>query len=479
MRYQGSRILESFAHKGGLRLFEINFLFIQIAGIIVSLIMRNKLKPKPKNTLNRHLFCIFFGIIFGLFFYGHHLLHVIVQSCMVYYALKIAPQKYAHVFGFTISMVYLSYLHYYFQNIAYWSDTIDVTSQSHGKTLFAYTISSFILMISTQKLILISFSFYDGQKQREKLKAEQEYFVVQKFPEPVEFFGYILNFQGIIVGPSCSYRDYADFIEGNNLKTRDQSETKEPSIRNVLIKKIITLLILCYASLLFKDIFQIKKNISDGIYNSPIWFRIFYMYMTVLTRRFNYYFAWVFADIVHNASGFGYNGYDQKWDLITNVKIFSLETSTSIKSFIDNWNIQTRLWLRRTAYERLPFAETVGVFILSPLWHGFYAGYYLTFFSILLFVLAGKKIRKYVKPLFSKNVLMRLIYALLSWISTMICLSYLSIPFELYDFYSGIRFYNSWYWCLHIAAFMLFCILKLFVHQHNQFGFYFCNVLSY
>lgn len=51
--------------------------------------------------------------------------------------------------------------------------------------------------------------------------------------------------------------------------------------------------------------------------------------MTILTRRLNYYFAWVFADIVHNASGFGFNGYDNKgipkWDLITNVKIFSLE----------------------------------------------------------------------------------------------------------------------------------------------------------
>lgn len=53
------------------------------------------------------------------------------------------------------------------------------------------------------------------------------------------------------------------------------------------------------------------------------------MYMTVLTKRFNYYFAWIFAEIVHNASGFGFNGYDHKgipeWDLITNVKIFSLE----------------------------------------------------------------------------------------------------------------------------------------------------------
>lgn len=34
-------------------------------------------------------------------------------------------------------------------------------------------------MISTQKLILLSFSYYDGQKPKEKLKGEQEYYLVE------------------------------------------------------------------------------------------------------------------------------------------------------------------------------------------------------------------------------------------------------------------------------------------------------------
>ena len=39
--------------------------------------------------------------------------------------------------------------------------------------------------------------------------------------------------------------------------------------------------------------------------------------------------AWTIADIVNNASGFGFSGYDEngeaKWDLTINVNIFELE----------------------------------------------------------------------------------------------------------------------------------------------------------
>jgi lysophospholipid acyltransferase 1/2 len=39
--------------------------------------------------------------------------------------------------------------------------------------------------------------------------------------------------------------------------------------------------------------------------------------------------AWIIAELVNNASGFGFNGYDMngnaKWDLLTNVNIIKLE----------------------------------------------------------------------------------------------------------------------------------------------------------
>jgi lysophospholipid acyltransferase 1/2 len=47
------------------------------------------------------------------------------------------------------------------------------------------------------------------------------------------------------------------------------------------------------------------------------------------SKRAQYYMAWIIAELVNNASGFGFNGYDMngnaKWDLLTNVNIIKLE----------------------------------------------------------------------------------------------------------------------------------------------------------
>lgn len=86
------------------------------------------------------------------------------------------------------------------------------------------------------------------------------------------------------------------------------------------------------------------------------------------------------AEAVNNAAGYGFSGMDEhgtpSWELICNVNILGIEvpssrnhtsvkhlflfgirahchhlliwfqTATSFKTFIDNWNIQTGIWLK-------------------------------------------------------------------------------------------------------------------------------------
>jgi lysophospholipid acyltransferase 1/2 len=103
------------------------------------------------------------------------------------------------------------------------------------------------------------------------------------------------------------------------------------------------------------------------------------------------------ADAVNNASGLGFNGYDEngnaKWALVSIVRILKVETAQSMKEAFDNWNVNTQLWLRRIAYDRLPTGKTLGVFVLSAFWHGFYPGYYLTFVLCAFLVYAGRGVR--------------------------------------------------------------------------------------
>jgi hypothetical protein len=64
-----------------------------------------------------------------------------------------------------------------------------------------------------------------------------------------------------------------------------------------------------------------------------------------------------------------------------------------VKSFFDNWNIQTQTWLRRIAYDRLSTGKTLGVMVLSAFWHGFYPGYYVGFVLSAFLVYAGRGVR--------------------------------------------------------------------------------------
>jgi lysophospholipid acyltransferase 1/2 len=131
------------------------------------------------------------------------------------------------------------------------------------------------------------------------------------------------------------------------------------------------------------------------ILSQPLWYRYVYFYLSAHSGRIYFYTAWTLTEAVHNASGFGFNGFDEatgepKWDLLENVNIVAIEKSTSIKGIIDNWNMQTSKWMRAIAFERLGRGKTFGVFFLSAVWHGFYPGYYITFALAACLVYIGR-----------------------------------------------------------------------------------------
>ncbi len=67
------------------------------------------------------------------------------------------------------------------------------------------------------------------------------------------------------------------------------------------------------------------------MFKEPLWYRLIYLYISGACCRLKYYLAWITADLVSNASGLGFNGYDEngeaKWDLVTGVDVFKLEVN--------------------------------------------------------------------------------------------------------------------------------------------------------
>jgi hypothetical protein len=54
------------------------------------------------------------------------------------------------------------------------------------------------------------------------------------------------------------------------------------------------------------------------------------MWFTAFNTRVRFYFAWSFANLICNSSGFGFSGYDAisgklKWDLLKNFDLKNIE----------------------------------------------------------------------------------------------------------------------------------------------------------
>jgi len=60
------------------------------------------------------------------------------------------------------------------------------------------------------------------------------------------------------------------------------------------------------------------------------------------------------AEAVNNAGGLGFNGIDEKgrpkWDLLTNIKPWQLETATSLKVILDHWYMRKSIYIEFFVY---------------------------------------------------------------------------------------------------------------------------------
>ncbi|CAF0937475.1 unnamed protein product [Brachionus calyciflorus] len=426
------------------------FLITQLISLIIGLAFRQFVKASPKNVVKRHVIEILLGLCLGYFCFDNDFFHLISIALISLFLMKTCPRNNIHIIVFAFTIIYLSCVHLYFQIYFYGQKNFDITSP---------------LMIFVQKLTYLAFSYSDGLKAKESLNDYQKLNVLNEFPSMLEYFSYLFHFQGIIIGPGCNYKDYIEFIDGTNIRKHHEktfARNLKPSVRKALFKKILMVLIMSVIFFKFSLVYPFTSNIDPIILSSPFWYRILYLHFTCEGQRLYYYIPWTLSDAVNNASGFGFNGYDDKgeskWDLLTNINILELETSTSIKHVIDNWHIQSNIWLRRVLYERLPKGKTLGVFFISSLWHGFYPGYYFSLVFSAIVVYVGRGIRRNIRPMF-QNKYLSLIYSIIGWIITQLLSAYMMCPFFLLKIESSIKFLNSFYWIGHIIIFILIFIL--------------------
>ncbi|XP_037983529.1 lysophospholipid acyltransferase 1 isoform X5 [Motacilla alba alba] len=360
------------------------------------------------------------------------------------------------------------------------------------------------LMIITQKITTLACQLHDGiGRQAEELTAEQNRLAVKSRPSLLEYLSYLLNFMSIIAGPCSNYKDYIAFIEGRhvhmkllevNWKQKGYDRLPDPSPTGAVMYKLcITLVSLILFLTLTKNFPMAYIIDNEFLDKTPFLSRLGYLYVVTQAAKPKYYFAWTLVlaatsdpetvmnspfcflstptDAVNNAAGYGFSGVDERgtfrWDLLSNLNIWNIETATSFKMYIENWNIQTAAWLKRVCYDRAPWYPTALTFILSALWHGIYPGYYFTFLTGILITLAARAIRNNCRHYFLSSVPLKIAYDVVTWAVTQLAVCYTVAPFVMLAVEPTIKFYKSVYFHMHILSILVLVLLPIRPQTHS------------
>ncbi|XP_049869292.1 lysophospholipid acyltransferase 6 [Pectinophora gossypiella] len=452
--YDGSKLFLFVSHRVGLPIDLVNFLIAQIAALCLARLFRKPLRFASSEF--RHSVCLIIGLIMGYFCFGKQAVHLSVLPMLTYTLLKTVPN---HLTGNVIlaaSMIYLSCLHMHRQIYHTADYTLDITGP---------------LMVITQRVTSLAYSLQDTLSKKgadlnmASFSDSSKLSHIEKIPSPLEYFAYTLAFQTLMCGPVVFYADYINFIEGARVDGDEKrmNGAAEPSPRLAVMYKVAGSLsaAMLYLTLAKKYPLAVLAELTDPASEvSRSWsavYLLWYAYLSTLVVRCKYYHAWLLSEAICNNSGMGFNGYDTngkpKWDKMSNIDVFGFEFAQNFRTAVACWNKNTNAWLRYVAYERGSKAwRTARVYALSAVWHGFYPGYYLTFFAGGIFTVAARKIRGVARPMFLGSRSKKLFYDFLSVVTTRVAMTYATVPFVVLHLAPSLAFYGKLYYSLHFIA---------------------------
>ncbi|XP_076826571.1 lysophospholipid acyltransferase 1 isoform X2 [Brachyhypopomus gauderio] len=460
----GSTWLDPLSDLVGIPLDQVNFIICQVFALFIGFWFRLYLKPQRAGAVLRHAVATLFGVSLIIFCFGWYALHIFVLTLACYGILCRASIHAVHWYSLVAALGYLT------------------VCQVSRVFIFNYGILSTDfsgpLMMVTQKITTVAFQVHDGLgRKQDDLTPDQRRLAVTTRPSLLEYLSYNLNFMSILVGPCSNYHDYIDFIEGRHVwrkltKPRPGSGL-EPNGYGALpehspMRAVCQKLLVCIGCVVWfftiSRSFPISHNVDpEFVSQTPFLSRLAYAFVSIQAARPKFYFAWTLADAIHNAAGYGISGVDDKgrvsWDLVSNIHIWEIEATTSFKTFIDNWNIQTGVWLKSACYDRVPHYRTPLTFGLSALWHGVYPGYYFTFLTGIPITLAARAVRRNLRPYFVGSRGVKLAYDIVTWAATQFSICYTVMPFLLLAVEPTLTYYRSMYFHVHIISILAVILL--------------------
>jgi len=313
-----------------------------------------------------------------------------------------------------------------------------------------------VQMILTIKLTSLSFNLLDARLSHEKsnlpasILAERKARSIQKIPSPLEYFGYMFFFGGILTGPAFEFMEYVTSVDRSKYlhytHPKKQAGNQSPdkpfvpspiyaSLRILGLSLVFLAIYVGLSSIYTFDFFTSEEFTQETNFVT----QLVHVFLICFMEKSKYYFIWLIAEGGCVMCSFGFEGYkpngSSRWHGLNNIDLMGMEFAQSIREVSVSWNRLTAVWLRRYVYERVsrPY-NLYFTYIVSSFWHGFYPGYYLFFLTVGVAQEITRMIRSKVRPYFVQDdgktpKKRKMIYDFLGFLLTYSFVSYAVIPF--------------------------------------------------
>lgn len=256
-------------------------------------------------------------------------------------------------------------------------------------------------MVLVMKLTAFCWNVHDGRLPEKDLSDFQKEHAVRQLPKLLDYAAYVLFFPSLMAGPAFDYVEYQRWIETTMFQLPPGTDPKKapPTRKKRKIPrsgtpsafKAVVGLIWLLSFLKLGAMYDPSFLLDDGYKSFGLLRRIWIMHMTAFTVRTKFYAVWSLSEGACILSGIGFKGINPTtgrpdWDRLQNVNPLGIELAQNSRAYLGNWNINTNNWLRNYMYLRVTpkgkkpgFRASLATFVTSAFWHGFEAGYYMTF----------------------------------------------------------------------------------------------------
>ncbi|XP_046687270.1 lysophospholipid acyltransferase 7-like isoform X1 [Homalodisca vitripennis] len=425
-----------------------------------------------KNKESRKWVATIFGFIIVLIASGRHILHplltVLVNALIIMYGNK----RSIHVFSFGFTFAYLIF----FRTTEYFGIPYP---PSH---------TNLIQMILTLKLVGLAFEVHDtamAEKVRDSSDDSPQIEVEASRVAPpslLDIFHYSFCYIGVLTGPYFKYRMYWDMFNSPFAELAPCTKAT--------LERIMPVPLWAGAFLLSSYVFPLKYALSDEFYTErSMLYRLWYLYPSFFNFRMRMYIGMRLSECVFTMSGLGaYPAVTEpkpgqgpstefftlgriaaspelaqkeqySFAAIYNIDAWGSDFQPTIRSSMKAWNMTIQHWLAVNVYKRFPVKSyrMPVTFVVSSLWHGVYAGYYLCLCSVPFYLPAEDMFYK----AFRNNTLppgVNYVWAFFRYWWKMLHFSYWSMAFSLLRIDACLRYWSSIYFLPNILTVVMYVI---------------------